>query len=332
MQPEMLALLNKTISLMEGLGYLWVVVTGLELNLWNELTREQTLDDLMLKHPQWDRVLLDHWLEQAYCLDLLDKRSLKYRATKLGRAIEDYRSQGLEAMYKEFSYYWGPRFAQLTSLINQEETKKPLSTELEEELISRASLASEPFVLPFLLTKCQKEKWQSVLDLGCGEANYISHLLKAFPQLQCTGVELNPVVAERAAQQSLPYGGRLKIVCANALDLPPDLGSFDVCLLNNNIYYFEIDQRLSLLSNIRKFLRPGGKLGILTALRESDFSARVFRTYIPQNLMSFFLACHQGFSGLPTQAEITALLKHAGYTNIEVSALAMRTSHYFFAS
>lgn len=347
----MLALLGRTISLMENLGFLWVVQTGFALELWDELKEPKSLEDLLLIHANWDKTLLDHWLEQACCHNLLVKEvakdgpkdgakngakditrdGLTYKTTKLGKAVQTYRFHGLEALYREFVVHWNPGFAKLPQLITGEAERIPFAPEMSEELISKASLASEPFVWPYLKSKFHKNSWQRVLDIGCGEGLYLNKLLEYFPSLQGVGLEINPTVAERAQQNSQIWGERLKILCADALNMPPDIGTFDVCLLNNNIYYFSPEQRLRLLENIKQVLKPTGQIGILSALRKGENPSRVFRTHIPQNLMSFFLACHQGFQGLPTEDEIRELLAQAGFANISVTPLPFKISHYFFA-
>ncbi len=353
MDVGMLALLAKTTTLMEYLGFLWVVQTGLELNLWAELEsseRSVSLDDLMVLHPDWDRVLLDHWLEQAYCQDLLTKNNEYYSVTKLGKAINKYKNHGLEALYKEMVEHWSTGFAELPRLITKQREKLTLSTDMEEELISKASLASEPFVWPFLRVKCQRERWQRILDLGCGEGSYLKKLTDEFPQLHGVGIEMNPVVASRAQESFKEWGGRIHILCEDILSLGDiqgrkqdenklhrdkdvhleELGTFDLCLLNNNIYYFTLEQRIHLLESIKRLLVPGGQLGILTAVRKGE-PIRLFRTHVPQNLMSFFLAIHQGFQGLPTEQEIITLLQQTGYTDLNISVMPLGTSHYFFA-
>lgn len=332
LEPGMFALLGRTISLMENLGFLWVVQTGFELELWNELEEQKSLEDLLVLHPTWDRVLLDHWLEQAFCLDLLSKDTLSYKLSKLGKSIQTYRSHGLEAMYQEFVVHWSSGFARLPELITGKTEKITIDSQMEEELISKASLASEPFVWPFLKNKCQKNKWQRVLDIGCGEGLYLNKLMESFPSLQGVGIEINPTVAERAQNNAQLWDKRLKIICGDALHVNQDLGTFDVCLLNNNIYYFSSEQRESLLNSLKKVLNPMGEIGILTALRKSgNQSRRIFRTHLSQNLMSFFLACHQGFQGLPVEDEIRELLQRTGYTDIDITPLPFRISHYFFA-
>jgi SAM-dependent methyltransferase len=332
LEAEMLALLGKTINMMEGFSFLWVVDSGLELDLWRLLADKKTLDDILRLRPNWDPMLLDHWLEQALCLDLLSKSNGRYQTTKLGRAVETYRDQGLAAMFKEFNLYWSPYFATLPQLITQKEAKKTLNVEMENELISKASLASEPFVWPLLKDKCKSSKWKRVLDIGCGEGGYLFKLLTAFPELQGVGIEMNQKVASRANEQVKNFQDRLEIICMDAFELNHSLGKFDVCLLNNVIYYFNQEQRLRLLSLVKERLTKGGQVGILCALRGSDYALRMFRTHIPQNLMSFFLACHQGFQGLPTADEVKTMFKELGYAKIEVKPLMFNTSYYFFAT
>lgn len=337
MDTGMLALLGKSTALMDSLGFLWTVQSGLELNLWSELESPKTLDDLMNLHPDWNKVLLDHWLEQAYLQELLGKTDEHYRITKLGKAVNKYKDHGLQALYTEMVRHWSSGFAALPQLIRNEREKLTLSPDMEEEWIAKASLASEPFVWPFLREKCRKEHWHRVLDLGCGEGLYLQKLTSTFPTLYGVGLELNPAVASRAQQRSAGSGERLHILCADILALTEDnsilaaaLGKFDVCLLNNSIYYFTPEQRLTVLDGVKKVLVPGGQLGILSAVRKGE-PHPLFRTHVPQNLMSFYLSCHQGFQGLPTKQEITGLLRSAGYPEVTVSVMPLNTSHYFFA-
>lgn len=332
MEAGMLALLGKTITLMESLGLLWILTSGFELNLWDELKEEKTLDDLITLHPAWDRLLLDHWLEQAGSLGLLIKDNQSYKLSKLGKAVQSYRYEGLEALYKELVKHWSPVFADLPQLITGDADKKSFASEMEEELIAKASLASEPFVWPFLVKKFNDSKWRRILDIGCGEGLYLQKLMEFSPSLQGIGIEINPEVALRARTNCAAYNDRLKIICADALDFQLDIGTFDVSLLNNNIYYFNPDQRITLLYNIKKVLNPGGQIGILTALRGTNDQLELFSTQMPRHLMSFFLACHRGFRGLPTEAEIRELLTLTGYIDLEVIPLPFGMSHFFFAS
>lgn len=109
------------------------------------------------------------------------------------------------------------------------------------------------------------------------------------------------------------------------------LGTYDCCLLNNNIYYFSSEKRVEVLNHLKELLSPGGEIGILTALRGVTPAFQILKTHIPQNLMSFFLTCHEGFEGLPLEKEMVDLLEKTGFTEIEVIPLPFKVSHYFFA-
>lgn len=331
MKPDILGLLGKTVSLMENMSFLWLVYSGFELELWEQLQEAKTLNTLLENNPDWDPVLLDHWLTQAVFQNLLLVNNGSYQLSRLGKSILRYREFGLEAMYKEFALYWGSCFGQLPELITRQKQCPPLEKEMNDELISRASRSSEFFVWPVLHKKCAKEKWQKILDVGCGEGIYLKKLLTAFPQLTGIGLDLNPSTCERAQQGGEEFQERLQIVCQDIFAYREQEG-FDCCLLNNNIYYFTGEKRLKLLDYVKGLLRPGGQIGILAALRGMPSSVPLFSTHIPQNLMSFFLACHQGFDGLPTYQDMMSLLQEAGFDGIEVHPLLFKVSHYFFAT
>jgi SAM-dependent methyltransferase len=331
MESGMLSLLGKTVALMENMGFLWLVYSGFELRLWEQLQEEKTLGTLLADHPEWDPVLLEHWLTQAVVQNLIIQDQDTYRLSKSGKSILRFQKEGLEAMYKEFVLYWGPCFSQLPGLITGQSERLKLENDMKDELISRASRSSEIFVWPVLRTRCAKENWQKVLDVGCGEGVYLKKLLTVFPKLTGVGVEINPSTCARAKQGVEKFQDRLQIECDDIYNFT-DKGSFDCCLLNNSIYYFAGTKRRELFLHLKSLLKPGGQIGILTALRGMTSSVPVLRTHVPQNLMSFFLACHQGFNGLPAEREIIELLEEAGFEKIEVTPLLFKVSHYFFAS
>lgn len=331
MDTGMLALLGKTVSLMENLGFLWLVYTGYELNLWELLLEEKTKEEILAENLNWDPLLLDHWLEQAKIQELLVFKNGSYCLSKIGKAINKYRDYGLEALYKEFTLHWGLCFAQLPDLMRREIPRPQMESEMENEFISRASKSSEPFVWPLLKDKCEKEGWRNILDISCGEAVFLSKLATEFINLQGVGLEINPSVANRAAAQTETYQGRIRIEATDVFEFTDTLKTYDCCLLNNNIYYFNREKRVDLLNHLKNFLNPGGHIGILTALRGVTPTFPIFKTHIPQNLMSFFLSCHEGFEGLPSEREILDLLEQTGFTQIDMIALPFKVSHFFFA-
>jgi len=329
---EMMGLMGKTVSLMENLGFLWLIHTGFELNLWESLIKEKTKEEILAENSNCNPLLLDHWLEQAKIQEILVFKNGKYQLSKMGKAVQKYRNYGLEAMYKELALHWGPCFAQLPDLMRGKIPRVQMESDMENELISKASIASDPFVWPILSGKCEKDRWRNILDVGCGEAVFLRRLGEKFPSLKGVGLEINPAVAQRAAAKVKPYQGRIQVKSTDVFDFMDMYEAYDCCLLNNNIYYFEsTSKRVELLNHLKNLLCPGGQIGILTALRGITPSFPIFKTHIPQNLMSFFLACHEGFEGLPLKNDMLNLLEKTGFTDIEVIPLPFKVSHYFFA-
>lgn len=47
METGMLTLLGKTVTLMESMGFLWLVHTGFELGLWEGLQEERSIEEIL---------------------------------------------------------------------------------------------------------------------------------------------------------------------------------------------------------------------------------------------------------------------------------------------
>ncbi|QSR84843.1 class I SAM-dependent methyltransferase [Methylacidimicrobium sp. B4] len=99
----------------------------------------------------------------------------------------------------------------------------------------------------------------SVLDLGCGTGQIASWASRiAGPKGKVLGIDPSPyriALAERRARRGLAFA------VAGSRDLPAfPSGSFDVVYLNYVLHW--IDDRRQALREIRRILKPGGKLGI----------------------------------------------------------------------
>lgn len=51
------------------------------------------------------------------------------------------------------------------------------------------------------------------------------------------GLEINPSVADRAVAQTESYQGRIRIEAIDVFKFTDTLGTYDCCLLNNNILF-----------------------------------------------------------------------------------------------
>lgn len=97
---------------------------------------------------------------------------------------------------------------------------------------------------------------QRVLDLGCGSGATVARLRDR--GVDVVGVDYSSAMIEVARRE---YGLGDHVRCADATDLPFETNSFDIVLANGVLHHLAVQQQLTgALSEIRRVLRPGGKL------------------------------------------------------------------------
>jgi len=111
------------------------------------------------------------------------------------------------------------------------------------------------------------------LDVGCGLGVEARHLAAA--GWQVTGIDLSPVALARAAAG----GDRVAFMRADARQLPFQDECFDAALDRGCFHYLAPRDRLRYADELRRVLRPGGRLLLRASLRaagvRNDIDERV---------------------------------------------------------
>ena len=112
-----------------------------------------------------------------------------------------------------------------------------------------------------------------VLDVGTGTGTLAIDLLTRWPSVEVVGIDPSPAMldlASAAARQALEpaSAGRFTTVTAFADELPLDDASFDVAL--SSFVLQLVPSRTAALAEIRRVLRPGGRLAWVTWLVGGD--------------------------------------------------------------
>jgi hypothetical protein len=97
--------------------------------------------------------------------------------------------------------------------------------------------------------------------------------------------------------------------------------TFDLATLHNNIYYFPLGERVSLLRHVRCFLRPGGRLLITTGCQGGSPAMEV---------LNLWAASTAGCGPLPAADELVAQMKEAGFTETRAKRLVPGDSFFAF--
>jgi hypothetical protein len=101
----------------------------------------------------------------------------------------------------------------------------------------------------------------------------------------------------------------------------PATPEFDIVTLYNNIYYFPVEERVSLLAHLNKFIKPGGFLLLTTCCQGGNLGMEV---------LNLWGAATATCGRLPSVAEMQRQLSEAGYGSIDAIGLIPGDSFYAF--
>jgi len=165
------------------------------------------------------------------------------------------------------------------------------------------------------LLQCREN--DTVLEIGPACGDHVPYLLSRAPQLSYYGIDISDTMVQQAMQQhaALIAAGKAFFTLGNGLELPYADNFFDRIYTVNTLYFWQ--EPLLVLANIKRVLKPGGRLAI--AIR----SRRIMEK-LPYTRHGFILY------GLPKAA---LLLQEAGFTIQQVveekeDAIKMKEEEY----
>lgn len=165
---------------------------------------------------------------------------------------------------------------------------------------SRLMDATQNMVAHQLLSAVDFRKHSSVLDIGGGWGALLKTLADRYPHLECHIFDLPRVVRGVADPRLRVHSGNFHTDA-----FPPRL---DVYLLVRVVHDHDDDAVLSLLTKVRSAMGADSMLLIVEPMADDNVVSAYFA--------GFFLAMGQG--RLRTRAELSSLLKQAGFTHIKL--------------
>jgi SAM-dependent methyltransferase len=189
------------------------------------------------------------------------------------------------------------------------------------EIVARSSRMMEAFQTEAIDRFFPATGAARLLEIGCGSGIYIKHAADRNASLTALGLELQPNVADVARRNISEWGldERVRIEVGDIRLKTPD-ERFDVVTLYNNIYYFPVESRVSLLGHVRQFVKPGGFLLLITCCRGGSLAVEV---------LNLWGAATATGGRLPGKDELVGQLREAGFRGVE--AVRLIPGEEFFA-
>ena len=180
--------------------------------------------------------------------------------------------------------------------------------EQDGALIARSSRITEPIGFEALDEVIDKNLPQRLLEVGAGSGIYIRYAAEQNPRLTALGLERQADVATMANENLDKWGlkdrAHVELRDVRQHESSPE---FDIVTLQNNIYYFPVDERVELFRHLRSFLKPGGKLLVTTACRGGTATTQV---------LDIWSSGTEGCGRLPTTGELETQLMQAGFARV----------------
>lgn len=255
-----------------------VAATGAALRsgVLEELTAPATVEELCARHGWSVPSHLEGLLRVWATYDLVEESEGRWRTTAAGRRI--VADEIVSAAYEAFATYHTALYRDIDRQLTGAEDRHDI--EQDGELIARLSRFMDEFVLAELDHVVGEQPPRRMLDIGCGAAAHLRHVLRRSPEARAVGVETDHDAAglARRAVSEGGFGDRAEIVEADVRDFlvqrPED--RFDLVLLANVVYYVPKDERVGLLTSLRDRLEPGGRLVVVTTALTDDVFSRHF--------------------------------------------------------
>lgn len=257
------------------------------------------------------REALEAWLQMGVRLRLLSLGPQGYSLRGLAKSLALPENDAALAMVEEVADLHHKliagtipriRTGQLFTLADQ-----------SGELIARSSRILEAFQAEAIQRTFPSNGATRLLEIGCGSGVYLRYAAQKNASLTAVGLELQPDVAE-VARQNLQAWGLTERVNIEAGDIraktPAEL--FDIATLYNNIYYFPVEDRVSLLQHVATFLKPGGFLLLTTCCQGGSLGAEA---------LNLWGAATSGCGRLPSEDELVAQLKQSGFRTVKTMSL-----------
>ncbi len=266
---------------------------------------------------------LRDWLEVGVGVKELRRQGDSYElAGSLARVLAQPKHDALAAFVEESV---GLHHRLLWEMPRLAKARRKLTlADQDGGVVARSSRIIEPFVFEAVDDFVPADGAPRLLEIGCGSGVYVRRAAQRNAQLSATALELQPEVAAQASKNLAEWGlsHRAVVEAADVRSKAP-AAVFDLATLHNNVYYFAVEERVTLLSHVRRFLVPGGRLLLTTGCRGGSPTMAI---------LSLWGGVTERCGPLPTPKELEGQLREAGFGAVASRQLMPGEQYFAFVA
>jgi demethylmenaquinone methyltransferase/2-methoxy-6-polyprenyl-1,4-benzoquinol methylase len=116
---------------------------------------------------------------------------------------------------------------------------------------------------------------ETVLEIGFGTGHCLKWIAKLVgPAGKVYGIDISPEMIEKTKKRLEKVGlaNRAELCCGDATCLPFDERTFDAVFMSFTLEVFDTPEIPGMLDQIKKLLKPGGRLGVIDMSKENGES------------------------------------------------------------
>lgn len=147
---------------------------------------------------------------------------------------------------------------------------------------------------------------RDLLDIGCGTGSFAAMLKRQFPAARVVGVDADKQALDIARRKAAALGLGIDFHRADARRLPFPDASFDAASASLFFHHLEDADKLSVLRQLHRCLKPGGRLVVADWHRPMSLLGKI-RFGLVRTLDGFAVTRVHAIGGFP------ALLAQAGF-------------------
>jgi SAM-dependent methyltransferase len=294
--------------------------TALELKLFTALADGPQTADAVARRLNADSRGTEVLLDALSAMELLEKQADTYRLTEAARLYLLPQSELYLGPYIDMQAELGKLWENLAAAVKSGTSPACVNQQEKGEMFF-PQLAAAIFPLNFTTAQSVAEKLRvealpkdaRILDLAAGAAVWSIPMAQRHGGLQVDALDFPATLATtRTFVEQYGLADRYHYLTGRWQDVELPENAYDLILLGHILHSEGRTESERLIENMKKALKPGGRLVIAEFLTSADRTAPMFALLFGLNML---LATERGC--VFSEAELTGLLARQGYVEPE---------------